>query len=185
MVLEAKYTLSAEQFATLSSDPAYANDKVELVGGEVIVTMSNGLSSKIAGIIITYLNLYLFQHEIGHATGEHGGYRISATNVYAPDVGYIAKARLPVMPSEGFVPMPPDLAVEVISPSNTPTQIITKVTNYLAVGTVVWVVDIERRTVAIHTPTQMVEEIGQDGTIQGGALLPNFTLPVADIFRHL
>jgi Uma2 family endonuclease len=81
-------------------------------------------------------------------------------------------------------PVPPDLAVEVLSPSNRPGEIAKKVREYLAVGTpLVWVVDPARRTVVMHRPGQTeTVKLGDADTIENLAELPGFRCPVADFF---
>jgi Uma2 family endonuclease len=57
-----------------------------------------------------------------------------------------------------------------------------KVVNYLSVGTTVWVVDPDRKLVEVYMHGQPVKKIGIDGTLDGGDVLPSFTLAVKDIF---
>jgi Uma2 family endonuclease len=185
MFLEAKKTVSLEAFARRYESAENADFILELISGAVVEMPSNGLSSKIAMRIGRYLGAYVDDHNLGHVTGEAAGYQISEENVYAPDVGYIAKTRLATLPAKSFIPKPPHLAVEVLSPSNTRAEILTKVSNYLAVGTIVWVVDIQHQKIQIHAPNQLVKEIGSGGTLEGGSLLPDFSLAVDIIFKGI
>jgi Uma2 family endonuclease len=57
-----------------------------------------------------------------------------------------------------------------------------KVGNYLAAGTVVWVIDPERKLVEVYAPGQPVRKVGVDSVLDGGEVLPGFTLAVKDIF---
>jgi Uma2 family endonuclease len=97
-------------------------------------------------------------------------------------VAFISRARQPQLPREGFNPIPPDLAVEVISPSDSYSDVSRKVQRYLRHGTaLVWVVDPETQTVMVHTPTS-AKPFGLEDTLDGGDVLPGFKLAVRDIF---
>ena len=78
--------------------------------------------------------------------------------------------------------MPPDLAVEVVSPSDEPRQRSIKITNYLAAGTVVWMVYPLARELEVHAQGQRVRIYGVEDTLEGGDLLPGFEMAIKDIF---
>ncbi len=84
----------------------------------------------------------------------------------------------------GYNPNPPDLAVEVDFPSTETSRdtLRIKIGNYLAAGTVVWVVNVEPKLVEVYAPGQPVKLLGVDDTLDGGDVLPGFTLSVKDIF---
>jgi Uma2 family endonuclease len=90
--------------------------------------------------------------------------------------------RQPDPSHDPYNPNPPDLAIEVLSPTDDPSKFRIKLSNYLAASIVVWVVDPERRMVEIHQSGQPVQIVDQDGTLDGGDILPGFTLAVSDIF---
>jgi Uma2 family endonuclease len=83
---------------------------------------------------------------------------------------------------EAYSPIPPDLVVEVLSPSNDPGDMRIKITNYLTAGTTMWVVDPYKKLVGIFAPGQKAQKHGLDDTLDGGEVLPGFTLAVKDIF---
>jgi Uma2 family endonuclease len=125
--------------------------------------------------------VYLSNHDIGHLTGADGSYMVSGER-YIPDVGFIAYARQPGLSTvEGYVPNAPDLAVEVLSPGNTDEELAIKVANYLAAGTVVWMVKPVEKRVVVFAPGKPARTLGIDDTLDGGAVLPGFTLPVKAI----
>jgi len=70
----------------------------------------------------------------------------------------------------------------VLSPSDQPDVMRLKLANYLAAGTVVWVVNPETRTVEVYTPAKRAYRLGADGTLDGGEVLPGLALPVKDLF---
>ncbi|MBX3063238.1 MAG: Uma2 family endonuclease [Anaerolineae bacterium] len=152
--------------------------------GEIVELMpSNPISSAIAVEFIFYLRLYLKDHpNLAHITGEQGGYDISEENTFAPDVAVILKSRQPQFPREGFNPIPPDLVVEVVSPSDKAADVHNKVQIYLRNGVkIVWVAYSDSRTVAVHTPAGSRTLTAED-TLDGGEVLPGFALKVKDVF---
>jgi Uma2 family endonuclease len=107
--------------------------------------------------------------------------------VRAPDVGYIAAARVPGdlddLP-DGFVPFAPDLAIEVVSPNDEKGEIEQKIAEYLRYGTrLVWVMYSARREVKVHAPGQKTKTLKIGDTLDGGDVLLGFKLPVREIFR--
>ncbi|MBC6935258.1 MAG: Uma2 family endonuclease [Chloroflexi bacterium] len=177
--------LAIEEFDRFALLPENADKILEYIGGEVVEVPSNPYASKISGIISGELYIFLKGRNLGHLTGEAGGYRVSGER-YAPDVAFIAYDRQPELVIEGYNPNPPDLAVEVDFPSTYQSQkeLRTKVVNYLAAGTMVWVVLPETKQVEVYVPGQPMKLLGLDGTLDGGNVLPGFTLAVKDIFAE-
>ncbi|MBC7815193.1 MAG: Uma2 family endonuclease [Burkholderiales bacterium] len=173
---------SAEEFDVLIDLPENAERFLEYIGGEIVEVPSNPYTSFIGGWILTFINIFLLKNPIGYATGEAGLYRVMSER-YAPDVGYISKARQAQLVRQGINPNAPDLAVEVVSPSDSLQKLMIKVSNYLAAGTVVWVVYPTDRQVVVHAPGQSVQIFDIEGILSGGNILPGFELPVKDIFR--
>jgi Uma2 family endonuclease len=173
--------ITIEEFETFIAQPENAERLFEYIGGEVAEVVSNPRSSHIALRIAYFINAYLMQHNIGYTTGADGGY-IVAGERYIPDVGYISKQRQPQLAERGYNPNPPELAVEVLSPSNDPDLMRIKVANYLAANTVVWIVRPDVQMVEVYVPGQPVQRKRIDGTLDGGDFLPGFTLAVAEIF---
>ncbi len=103
--------------------------------------------------------------------------------VRGPDVAFVAAARLEGGPLEHFRRGAPDLAVEILSPSNRRREVAEKVTEYLAAGArAVWVVDPRKRSVAVHR-TGVDTRIYRAGeTLDGGEVLPGFRLPLSKLF---
>jgi len=105
--------------------------------------------------------------------------------VLAPDIAFIRADRLP--PPEdliGFVPVAPDLAVEIVSPSNSETEMADTVQDYLDAGVALVVVGRPRpRTITLHAPGQPVRILSEGDVLDFGDVLPGLRLAVADIFR--
>jgi Uma2 family endonuclease len=102
----------------------------------------------------------------------------------APDVSYYPADRLPPRGRRpGFTTAPPVLAVEVLSPGNSASDIAEKVDLYLTLGVeVVWVVDPRRAAVVAHTPDGLARRLAMGDVLEGGAALPGFALPLAELF---
>ena len=179
---ERTYTVAEfDEFVQLPEN----DDKLfEYIGGEIFEVPSNPFVSKIAGLILTYINLYLFKNDIGHATGEAGGYEISGER-YAPDVAFISYDKQPELAKDGYNPNPPDLAVEVISSDSKAEneQMTIKLSNYLAAGVVVWIVRPEKKMVEVHQLGKPVRIVQEKDTLDGGNVLPGLTIKLSDIFK--
>lgn len=166
-----------EGFIRANPDAEY-----EYIGGKVVEVVSNPLSSKIAANILIEIGVYLRQHDIGHVTGADGGYVVGKGR-YIPDVGFIRYTKQrELIYTEGYIPVAPDLAVEVISPANDDSEMAVKVADYLAAGTVVWLVKPAVREVQVFVPGESVLVLKADDTLTGGDVLPGFSLDVKRVF---
>jgi Uma2 family endonuclease len=174
--------LTVEEFERLAELPENADKRLEFIGGEVVEVPSNAHLSEIASIIIFFLLTFLRESGIaGHVTGEGGGYMVFGER-YAPDVAFISKSRQPELAKRGYNPNPPDFAVEVLSPTDAYSKVVIKIDHYLAAGTLVWLVRPEDRKVEVHVPGQPTKIVAIDGTLDGGNVLPGFTLAVKELF---
>jgi Uma2 family endonuclease len=129
--------------------------------------------------------MFVEMHDLGEAHGADAGYilRRNPDTVRAPDASFVRKERLVDLDDEGYLPLAPDLAVEVVSPSNTVNEMSKKVHEYLEAGTsIVWVVEPLRRQVTVYTPGPVVLIYRDGDTLDGGDVLPGFTLSVTYIF---
>lgn len=175
--------ITLEEFEAFTQLPENADRLFEFIAGETIEVPSNPYVSKLAMLIGAFLLTFVRKHDLGHVTGEAGGYKVSGER-YAPDVAFISYEKQPELAKAGYNPNPPDLAVEIISAGDAPEQkrLRVKLTNYLADGTVVWIVDPETKTVEVHQSSKPVQVYLLKDTVDGAPVLPNFTLKVADIF---
>ncbi|RPI81690.1 MAG: Uma2 family endonuclease [Planctomycetaceae bacterium] len=88
-----------------------------------------------------------------------------------------------VPPDSGFCEIPPDLAVEVVSPNDTFYEISARVADFLSVGTaLVWVVDPAHSTVAVHYPDRPGKTLRASDALTGDDVLPGLRCRVADLF---
>ena len=103
--------------------------------------------------------------------------------VRAADIAYIATERLEQADTEKFAPIPPDLAVEVNSPTDRAGKVQEKVTWWLTHGVrLVWVVDPTSKTVTAYHPDGTARVHSPADALDGGTVLPGFTADLADIF---
>lgn len=174
--------ITLAEYEALIALPENTNKVFEWVDGEIAEKTPSFVPSKIAGWVLTFINIHLIKNPIGYVTGEQGGYRLSEDTLLIPDVGYISKARLPEMP-EREVLVAPDLAVEVKSPSDSKRAMRQKAERYLKHGTsLVWLVFPEEQRIEVYVPNQDVIELGLEDTLDGGEVLPSFTLAIKELF---
>lgn len=153
----------------------------EFIGGEIIEVPSNPYSSFIGSIILTALMNFVMKFKLGFVTGEAAGYKVGSER-YAPDVAFISNIKQQKLARSGYNSNPPDLAVEVVSPTDRTAKLTIKISNYLAAGTVVWVVYPDTKEVQVHAPSQSVQVLTLGDKLTGGKVLPNFEMAVDDIF---
>lgn len=158
----------------------------ELVRGEIIMMpppdYSHGLICLNVGVL---LQTFSRRTGHGHVGSNDSAVVISQDTVRGADLRYYSEARWP-RSRVGLErpPVPPDLVVEVLSPSDRPGQIFEKLADYFAAGVLmVWLIDPKRRTLAIYRlddPTPMV--LGEPDPVEGLAELPGFRCQVAEFF---
>ena len=160
--------------------------RFELIEG-IIVEMAppKSINSYIALKVGMYLGLYVEEKDLGYVFGADGGFALTATDVRIPDVSFVAKHRIQgKMPD--LIPNAPDLAVEVISPSESPASINEKTRLYFDTGAkVVWVIYPDERLAEIRTPLDdgfHVITVGIEDKLHAKSVLPDFELPLLKIF---
>jgi Uma2 family endonuclease len=177
-----KQRLSLAEYYAFTERGENAARIFELYDGELVEKMPSFGASRIAGAIIYYIFAYLLKNPIGSVTSPDGSYILAEGIIFMPDVGYIANSRVP-QDTTRAVPVAPDLAVEVKSPTDRKRDMRAKAETYLRYGTsIVWLVFPEDQKVEVYTTDGDVEEFGAADVLNGGAILPNFTLAVKDMF---
>lgn len=184
MVIQAKQ-FTVQEFDEFVLMPANADKLLEYIGGEVIEVPSNPYSSKIAARMLIRLGNFIEKHDLGHITGEAGGYMVSGER-YAPDVAFISYDKQAELATSGYNPNPPELAVEVILSENSAelNQLRIKVSNYLAAGSMVWVIKPDDKHVEVYEPNQPVLVLKETDTLTAKGTLTGFELVVNDIFSQ-
>jgi len=159
----------------------------ELVDGHLVEREMSRPSSWVGGRLHRFLDIFVEEHRLGWAWPADQGYACFPDvpgNVRKPDVSFIRKDRLPdALTSEGYTYIPPDLAVEVVSPNESADEVENKVLEYLHAGVaLVWVINPEARTVHIHRQDGSVGWLREEGELSGEDVVPGFRCRVAAIF---
>ena len=176
---------TVEDLARMTSDEA---ERHELYAGVLReVEVMGGRHGEIGFELIGPLYLYLRTNPFGRVYTEATHFIIlrDPDVVLMPDVAFVRADRLPpVEEREGFMPLAPDLAVEVLSPSNRAREMAEKVELYQRGGVrLVWVVQPRRRAVTVYPLGSDPRTLHETDSLDGGDVLPGFRLPVADLFR--
>lgn len=151
----------------------------ELVDGVLVEKTMGREESAIAVELGYFLKRFLKRHRLGIVLGTDGPVRTVAPQVRMPDVCFIRKSRVPKRrsPRPSVLPIAPDLAVEIVSKSNTPAELRIKLTEYFAAGVeIVWIIDHRSRSARIFTGPSEFSEIGEQGFLTAAKLLPGFKL---------
>lgn len=157
--------------------------RFELVKGELrAMSPSGGESTIVAANLLGFIIVHVKTNDLGYVTGADGGFILDEDTVRVPDVGFVAKDRMPRPIPKKFIPLAPDLAVEVISPTDSASEVDEKIVQYLKAGVkMVWVVYPASRTVMAHS-ADGAYRLDEDAALDGGAVLPGFKLAVRDVF---
>lgn len=178
MVLREQQFMTAETFHEWITIPENTDKSFELIAGELYEMVSTWNSSEIAMLIGSFVTQYVLREGLGKVTGADGGY-IVGEDRYIPDVAFVRTDRLTDAPRiDGYYPVAPDLAIEVLSPTDAPRKVRAKVLNYLQAGTTVWLIDPVDRLVEVYVPGKPAVLLDVTGTLNGGEVLPGFSLPV-------
>jgi Uma2 family endonuclease len=161
--------------------------RYELVDGHLVERHMSLLSSWVGGQLHFELSRFLREHQLGWAWPSDQGYVCfpnSPRKLRFPDVSYVSKHRLPDgLTSDGYIYIPPDLAVEVVSPNDSAYEVMSKVVEYLDAGVaLVWVIDPAARTVQIFRRDGSPDFLRDDGELSGEDVLPGFRCRLAAIF---
>jgi Uma2 family endonuclease len=164
--------------------------KAELVRGELRVTPAPAFAhSLVVSNLLRLLVPYVSAHQLGRVFGDGVGYELVELphTVRVPDASFISDARLPrTIAAGGLFRGSPDLVVEVLSPSETASSLEEKLDDYRAAGApLIWVIDLERRTVMIVAANEAVRWLREGDTLTGGEVIPGFAAPATELFKGL
>ncbi len=182
---------SADEFWELSQRPEYADMRLELSKGRLIVMSPTGWEhGDITALLVTFVNVFVMENKLGRVTTGEAGFILynnpdpdGKDIVRVPDVGFIAAAHVPKKLSKKFIPFAPDLAIEVISPSESASEIHEKVAEYLQYGTRMVVLFYpDTQSAGVYTPTTY-QTLTIDDVWDGSTVLPGFQLPLKRLFE--
>jgi Uma2 family endonuclease len=165
-----------------------ASDKriYELIDGVLVEKPMGMRESIIASICSHHLWDYLDQHDRGVAFSADGPIRIKPGRIRFPDTGFVSWERIPnqELPDEPILDAVPNLAVEVISKSNTAREMELKLKDYFQAGVqLAWLIYPKSQTVEVTSPTSK-KTFTKEQTLDGGKILSGFKLPVKKLFAR-
>jgi Uma2 family endonuclease len=146
----------------------------------------SGAHGLVAGRVFSALYQHVQAQRLGAVFTGATGFQLrrDPDTVRAPDAAFVRTERLPPEGlGDGFVQLAPDLAVEVVSPSDRGSELEEKVEEYLSVGVRgIWIVDPATRTVTVDAAGHPVHILREADALEGGDIVPGFRCPVADLF---
>jgi Uma2 family endonuclease len=184
--------MSIEQKRLTAEDlwkmPEVPGKRYELVDGELLeMPGAGGQHMTMMVLIFKLIEAFVIEHDLGIAYPDGLAYIIARNpdRVRIPDVSFVTHDRVPEAgPPEGFWPVAPNLAVEIVSPNDSAGELHYKVRDYLTSGVeMVWVVWPKSQVVSVHTPGAAGRELELHDELDGGDLLPGFRIPVSTLFR--
>ena len=184
--------MAARESVAVPASPATEDDlratpqdgqKYELVDGEIRVSPGGGRHSLVSLRLASRLHVFVTEHAAGYAFDSSMGFRLPGGNVRSPDASFVAAGRFPhTQPPEDFGDLAPDLAVEVLSPSERPRLVLDKVGEYLECGVrLVWVIDPRKAKAVVYRSVSDVTELTADDDLDGGDVLPGFRVRLSDL----
>lgn len=170
---------------TATAKMAFDDDlDYEIVDGEKEAKMAGAKHGEIGAKVTIKLGIYLENHPIGKLYSSNTTFQIGA-NERMPDIAFVSAARIP---EEGTPAtkweIPPDLAIEVISPNDVWDKVNRKVREYFSAGVQqVWLVSQEAEEVFVHDSPTQIRVVSADEDLTSEVLLPGFKCRVADFFQ--
>lgn len=163
------------------------NRLCELIDGTLVEKALGFYESRLAVILITLLEQFLADHDLGIVLGEGGLMRVEPRQVRIPDVAFYSWDQFAdrLLPRGQILDRVPDFAIEILSPSNTKKEMARKRKEYFMGGCrLVWEVDPIKKTIRVYTAPDESKLVRQKGTLDGGNVLPGFTLSVSRWFTR-
>ena len=163
--------------------------KYERVDGALRVSPAGFRHGAVIVRLTIRLGAFVAERRLGHMADSSTGFRWPGRkadrpdNVRCPDLSFVAAGRYPdEREPVGFSTIPPDLAVEVLSPGDRPGDVLEKVGEYLDVGTrLVWVIDPDKRTAVVYRSLTDVRVIAEADVLDGEDVVPGFACPLKDL----
>jgi Uma2 family endonuclease len=158
---------------------------VELIDGTLVEKPMGFYEARVGTILAYFIEGYIDEHDVGITLGADAMLRILPRQVRLPDVTFLSWTKMPnrELPAEPVAPLIPDLAVEVLSESNTRREMERKRKDYFAAGVRrVWQIDPDSQTAEVFTAPEQFTPIPADGELDGEDILPGFRLSLKRLF---
>lgn len=158
----------------------------ELIDGVIVEKSTGWYESLVATVLIELLSSHARTSRLGIVLGANAVLQLYPMIARAPDVSFVSKKSLARYKPSRSNPIPllvPDLAIEVLSKSNTAKEIALKLQQYFSAGVLlVWVIDPKRRSAVIHTSSAERFNIDAEGVLDGGTVVPGFRVNLQEVF---
>ena len=184
-------TIAEEKTRLVTADELLRLDSVgirgELIRGVFYRIRPSEVRHGVVSVNICYLlGTYVRPRRLGHLVAARIGVQLERNpyTVREVDCAYISYAKWPRgKRNPGYIQVPPDIVVEVVSSTDYPPSVNDKARMWLNYGVpLVWVVNPGRRVVEVHQSESQVVMLGEDDALDGGSILPGFSCSVQDIF---
>jgi len=175
-------SMTAREFEQFPDDPFWRH---ELVRGRVVREPPPGAEHGSVAANLAHLLLQFIEPRGLGAVRVGSGYILARDpdTVRGPELSFVRREHVGGYCARPWPDAPPDLAVEVLSPSNRAGKMRAKVADYLAAGCpLVWVIDLKHRTVTVHEPPSEARVLAEQDVLDGGAVLPGLHLPLIQLF---
>jgi Uma2 family endonuclease len=157
----------------------------ELIDGVLVEKAMGTREAILASLLGYFLWEFVRPRGLGVVLGADGMLRLFPGRVRIPDVSFVSIDRLPEgeLPADAIAELAPNLAVEVLSKSNTPKEIELKLRDYFQSGAeLVWVIRPQTQTAEVYTSSEAKRLVSRNQSLEGGKVLPGFKLPLKKLF---
>ncbi len=184
MASTATKRISADEFWALEDRP---DVRLELIDGEVVeLPGAGGYHATLVLHIFDLLRAHIRAHDLGLIYPDNLTYLFQRDPdiLRIPDISFISASAVPTdWPPMGYIEVVPSLVIEVVSPSNSAAEIRRRIRDYVGADvSMVWVIWPDDRSVSVYTATLDSKELQSDELLDGGTVLPGFSVRVADLF---
>jgi Uma2 family endonuclease len=177
--------MTDEEFIALPED----GNRYEYVDGELIIVANSGLEHGYLAVTLScFLTIFVRNHQLGITCDSSTAFKMKTGNKRSPDLAFIDRLRLQGVKRlpKGFFEGAPDLAVEIISPSNTFEEIHNKLVEYFENGTrLAWVILPDEESVLVYHQPKPSRLLKLEDSLDGEDIIPNFSLALTELFQEL
>ncbi len=177
---------AGKRYEFVEGTPQPIGEEIVAENGEIIVSPATGIHGLITNFIAYLLTGFVLEKRLGYVFGAETGFMMNreSSEMRAADVAFVTKERI-TSPEQltHWLPFPPDLAVEVVSEHDRASDIQRKARSYMANGTrLLWLFYPDTREVEVHRPGEPIYTLGIGETLNGGGVLPGFSVEVKTVF---
>ncbi|MDT5156407.1 MAG: hypothetical protein QOH51_764 [Acidobacteriota bacterium] len=183
--------ITADELEEMPHRDEHGNDcRLKLIRGELkVISPTKPIHGIVCARVTIKLGSFVADNDLGETFGAETGFVVEhdPDTVLGADGAFVSHKRLAAVANfDKFFPFAPDLAIEVLSPSNTVREINEKIAFYFAAGSLaVWVFNPKKRTAAVYTSPSEARILNEQDTLEGGDVLPGFKLELSKLFANL